>query len=229
MTKAFDQERFFIYENGITSINFARREDLSNARASRTTHPQTIYHLQKIFSLVLDQSVQIETPFLWKTKTDVVADLVNGPHPELLPSSVSCSKTSQNTGNATHCGGCSQCIDRRFAAYAAKGDDWDDASFIYAADIIARSIPSANHEIRTTAMDYVRQAKNFGTWNIDHFYQEMASELSELVDYLPGCESEHRAVEQVYCLCRRHGQQVAMGMGRMRDVHEDLYEELEDD
>ena len=31
-----------VYENGVTSLNFERRESLLNARASRTTHPQTL-------------------------------------------------------------------------------------------------------------------------------------------------------------------------------------------
>ena len=47
--------------------------------------------------------------------------------PKLIPSSVSCSKTFMNLGQAPQCGGCSQCIDRRFAAYASKADDIDDS------------------------------------------------------------------------------------------------------
>ena len=228
IAQAFEQNRFFVYENGITSINFPRREDLANARASRTTHPKTIYLLQKFFSLFSDRPLQIKTPFLWKTKTDVVEDLLKGPYSELLPSAVSCSKTFQNLGDQSHCGGCSQCIDRRFAAFAAGAHDRDKAN-IYALDIISRSIPNDHPEIRTTAMDYVRQAKDFGTWNIDHFYGELASELSDLagsICYLPDCTSENQAVEKVYCLCRRHGIQVAKAMNRMRNEHEDLYQEL---
>lgn len=226
--QAFKQECFFVYENGITSMNFARREDMANARASRTTHPQTIFYLQELFSLILGKSVQIETPFLWKTKTDVVADLRDGPHLKLLPSSVSCSQTFRNRSQATHCGGCSQCIDRRFAAYASKVNEWD-GPHIYETDIIAQNIPENKSEIKTTAVDYVRQAQNFGTWNIDRFYQKMASELSELVDYLPDCSNENQVVERVYCLCRRHGQQVEKGMLQMRDRHENLYQNLPKD
>jgi len=223
----FGQDRFFVYENGITGMNFARREDLSNARATRTTHPQTIYRLREFFSLVLDRPMTIESPFLWNTKTDIVQYIKDGPHPELLPSSVSCSRTFQNLGQATHCGGCSQCVDRRIAVYAAKAENLDEAG-IYAQDIIARTI--SNGETKTTAVDYLRQAKSFGTWNIDHFYQEMLSELSELVEYLPDSTDETNAVERIWNLCKRHGDQVALGMHRMREVHEDdLYQQLEVD
>ena len=215
-----------MFENGITSINFARREDLANARASRTTHPKTIYLLQEFFSLFFDRPLQIQTPFLWKTKTDVVVDLLTGPHKELLPSAVSCSKTFGNLGDQSHCGGCSQCIDRRFAAYAAGAHEWDKAN-IYAIDIISHTIPKESPEIRTTAVDYVRQARDFGRWNIDHFYKELVSELSDLAGsfcYLPDCTNEIQAVEKVYCLCRRHGEQVEKAMNRMRQQHEDLYQ-----
>ena len=230
IAQALDQNNFFMYENGVTSINFARREDASNARASRTTHPKTIFLMQEFFSHFLDNPVQIHTPFLWKTKTDVVKDLFMGSHRQLMPSAVSCSKTFRNLGEQTHCGGCSQCIDRRFAAYAAGAHEWDKAN-IYAMDIISHSMPKESPEIRTTAVDYVRQAKNFGTWNIDHFYMELASELSDLAGsfcYLPDCTNENQAVEKVYCLCRRHGMQVAKAMDRMRKEHEDLYQELPD-
>ena len=224
IAQTLDQDNFLVYENGITSINFARREDLSNARASRTTHPQTIARLQEVFALVRGQPIRIKLPFLWKTKADIVNDIKTGPHPELMPSSVSCSKTFQNLGNATHCGGCSQCIDRRFAAYAAKADDLDESG-IYAKDIVAKSITDG--EVKTTAVDYVRQARRFATWNIDHFVQEMVSELSELVDYLPGSWNENDTIEQVWRLCQRHGQQVAMSMHRMRELHDDLFEDLQ--
>ena len=220
------QNRFFICENGVTSMNFPRREDLSNARASRTTHPKTIRYLQELFSLVVDQAMQIETPLMWKTKTDVMADIVKGPYPELLTSCVSCSKTFRNLAQSTHCGGCSQCIDRRFAAYGAKADAWDHSG-LYAIDMVAQSISEG--DMRTTAIDYVRQARNFYTWNIEHFYSEMISELSDLVDYVPDCASEEEAVENIWELCRRHGRQVAMGMKLMRDVHDDLYKELPKD
>ena len=223
---AWEQTRFVVYENGITSMNLPRREDLLNARASRTTHPQTIFHLQELFSLVMDHTVRIETPLLWKTKTDIVTDLFKGPHPELIASCVSCSKTFQNLGQFTHCGGCSQCIDRRFAAYAAEAHNWDHLG-LYKDDIVTRRITQG--DIKTTAVDYVRQARKFASWNVDHFCHEMIGELSDLVDYMPEYSSDADVVEQVWQLCKRHGQQVSMAMYSMRAVHDDLFKECERD
>ena len=220
IAQAFGQDRFNVYENGITGINFPRRADLAEARASRTTHPRTIYHLKQLFSLLGECEMQIHLPFMWKTKTDTLALLRAGQHPELIPSSVSCSKTFQNLGLATHCGGCSQCVDRRFAAYAAKADDIDDSG-IYANDIVSTSI--SDREVKTTVVDYVRQAKDFSRWNEDHFVMELATELSDVVDYLPDGGSEFERLGLIRDLCKRHGDQVALAMKRMRDSHDDLY------
>ena len=223
ISKAFNQSRFSVYENGITSINFPRRADLALARASRTTHPRTIFHLQELFTLVGECDMEISLPLLWQTKTDVLAQLLSSQHPELIPSSVSCSKTFQNLGPATHCGICSQCVDRRFASYAAKAEDIDEAG-LYAIDFIPNAI--SDREAKTTVVDYVRQAKDFGTWNDDHFFVELAAELADVVDYLPGGGPEMDRIRQVASLCKRHGDQVALAMSRMRDAHDDLYAEL---
>lgn len=50
LATAFSQSRFSVYENGFTAINFPRRQDLMNARASRTTHPKTMALLQDFFA-----------------------------------------------------------------------------------------------------------------------------------------------------------------------------------
>ena len=54
---ALSQKRFFIFENGITSLNFARRQDLLNGRTTRTTHPKTIHLLQRLFSEIVGAAI----------------------------------------------------------------------------------------------------------------------------------------------------------------------------
>jgi hypothetical protein len=39
---SFSRSEFFLFENGITALNFPIRQDLINARATRTTHPKTL-------------------------------------------------------------------------------------------------------------------------------------------------------------------------------------------
>ncbi|HEV3256668.1 MAG TPA: 7-cyano-7-deazaguanine synthase [Gemmataceae bacterium] len=217
LAHALSVRELFVCENGITAMNFIRRQDLMNARASRTAHPKTLGLLGAFLSEVAGKPMRIETPFLWKTKADVLQLLEQQGQMDLLTSTVSCGKTFQNLGPATHCGGCSQCIDRRFAAYASGLQDVDVG--IYATDFIAETV--TDREVKTTLVDYVRQAVHWATWNVDHFYRQMLLELADLEGHVPGA-SEEAAVESVRDLCRRHGLQVLEAMKRMRGAHDDL-------
>ena len=100
LATASGRDHFFVYENGVTSLNFARRDDLLNSRASRTTHPQTIGCLAILFSIIAGEPFSVETPFMWYTKSDVTEFLKNSGHGHLLPSSVSCSHTYNSGANA---------------------------------------------------------------------------------------------------------------------------------
>jgi hypothetical protein len=213
-----DTKGFVIFENGITSFNFLRRQELINARATRTTHPKTIHLLSKLFHSVTDDAFEIATPFLWKTKSDVIRELSAATGAELMPSAVSCSRTFLKIGSATHCGECSQCVDRRFASYAADLADIDD-SVPYAVNFVVN--PSSNEEAKTTLVDYVRQAHEFATWNEDHFAIELFGQITEALDYVGAATDEER-LNKISGLCRRHGKQVMKALALMRNKHDNL-------
>lgn len=223
---ALSQSRFFIYENGVTSLNLTRREDQANARASRTTHPQTMFKLQKFFNLLVDKEVTIEVPFLWKTKTDLFKELLNGRHSELIPSSVSCSRSFKGQVGATHCGNCFQCVDRRLAAYAAGAEEVNGEK-LYAHNFAVNSLPDA--ESKTTLVDYVRQAREFAASNLESFYLDRLRELTDIVDYLPDCGDDLEASEKVWKLCHRHGSQIHEAIQRIRECYDDPYAPMEKD
>ena len=218
LANALKQSDFYIYENGVTALNFPKRAGMINARASRTTHPKTIRLLKELFSLIIDQSIEIRTPFTFKTKTDVVEVLKKFNRLDLMNSSVSCSKTFKELGQATHCGRCSQCIDRRFAAYASECDSADEGG-IYAFDFINEQIDDS--ETKTGIIDYLRQARQFLHWNIDHFYAEMLDQLADAVD---SSKNVNEQVEQIHSLCQRHGKQVQKALQRMVIPLEDYTE-----
>ena len=223
LSHAFSQREIFIYENGITSMNFPTRQDQMNARASRTTHPKTIALLESLFSQVNTLEIKITNPFLWNTKTEIFRILNEVGQKSLIPSAVSCSQTSQGHKLVTHCGGCSQCIDRRFAAYGSELDDADEGG-IYALDFVQDDIEE--NKVKTTLIDYVRQTKNFAGWSLSTFYHKVVNELVDLVDYVPGLD-ESEKVNKIWRLCRTHGNQVEAAIRRMREVHDDnLYRRL---
>ena len=226
LATAFGLDRFCVYENGVTSLNFARRDDLINARASRTTHPQTVGRLVNLISIISERPFYIETPFLWYTKSDVVGYLKDSERGHLLPSSVSCSHTYNSGANATHCGECFQCLDRRIGIYGAGADQLDNES-LYATNIITSSISSA--EGKTISVDYLRRAANFSNGNQERFYNETLDELQMLLGWVPGYEDEIELADRIWDLCSRHGQQVGLALRRMRDVHERVFSPLAPD
>ena len=223
LAHALSQQKIFVFENGVTSINFPTRQDQMNARSSRTTHPKTISLLENFLAEVHQRKIRIVTPFLWKTKADIFRILAETGQQDLISSTVSCSQTFREHILTTHCGGCSQCIDRRFAAYSSELDDIDDSG-IYALDFITDDIEE--DEVRTALLDYVRQAKSFSEWDIASFSRKMFNQLVDLVDYVPGSNDKEK-VNQIWNLCQNHGRQVETASRRMREIHDDnLYREL---
>ena len=211
-----------IFENGITSLNFARRQDLLNARSTRTTHPKTIRLLQDLFQDIASNEFKIHTPFFWDTKADVITRLAHINGSDLVASAVSCSRTFLPIGSASHCGECSQCVDRRFACYAAGLEEIDD-SVPYAKNFITQ--PLSEGEARTTVVDYIRQANNFAIWNRDHFVTELLGSLAEAVEYV-GAAGDEEANDRIADLCQRHGKQVMNAVVKMRAKHERLDEKI---
>jgi 7-cyano-7-deazaguanine synthase in queuosine biosynthesis len=223
---ALDIGSFHVFENGITSLNLAKSQQLMNARNSRTTHPRTIEAMRRFLRLVNDGEYQLHNPFRWMTKGEVIAKLVELGQGDLLSSSVSCSRTFDEgvKGARTHCGRCSQCIDRRMAVYAAGHEDFDNES-LYVRNLICQSVEQA--EAKTTLVDYIRQAVDFTSVGTDGFYERW---LDELTDIIPAVsQDEQEGLEQVYGLCQRHGQGVLKAIRRMHARYEDLTQPIAKD
>ena len=213
-----------VFENGVTALNLPKRPDMLNARASRTTHPKTLLLLRRLYSLVVDRTFELASPFWSKTKAEVLRLLARTGHVDLLPSSVSCSRTFQNIGSHTHCGVCSQCVDRRFAVYAAEVENKDDVG-IYDVDFVTSRI--SHPEARTLVIDYVRQARDFANSNPDFFYRSHLADLTNVAAGLPDV-SESDLVESVWKLCRVHGEGVQQSIRRIQQLYDNPYLEPEE-
>jgi 7-cyano-7-deazaguanine synthase in queuosine biosynthesis len=204
ISAALQQDRFCIYENGVTSLNLPKREGMGLARASRTTHPRTIRLFEQFLAAMHEGPFAIETPFFWKTKTDVLNTLRESGGSNLLCTSVSCSRTFKNAGLKTHCGGCSQCVDRRFAAVTSGLSDVDHQG-LYTTDFVKNPIEDA--ETRTFVIDYLAQAQYFATSSADGFERNYLNELAAIEDHLIDIKRECR-ISALHELCERHGRQV---------------------
>ncbi len=218
IASAYGEYSFNVYENGITSVNLRRREDLANARASRTTHPQTIGKMAKLFSMITDRATTIQLPFLYKTKSDIIKRL-RELEPNFLSSAVSCTRTFQTVGQATHCGQCFQCIDRRIAAHAADAESLDHRG-LYTHDVISNKVE--DRETRTTLVDYIRQGLSFSDNSAASFEDEYLTELAELLDYINAGQTDVEKVDKLWDLFRRHGSQVKTALTKIRQLYDDL-------
>jgi len=108
------------------------------------------------------------------------------------------------------------------AGYASDCDDIDGLG-IYAENFITANLDG---EARTTLVDYVRQARDFAMWNVDHFYKEMLNGLVEVVDHLPGMSNELEAVETLWKVCRRHGERIERALRIIRERHDHPYSDV---
>lgn len=216
IVNSLQNDEFFFYENGVTSLNLPRSQDLINARASRTTHPKTIRLMADFLSLVAKEiredknvRVQIQNPFKWSTKADVLGKIKNFGQEKLISSSVSCSNSYNRRLGSNHCGKCFQCIDRRIAAHASNTQEWDEGSTygVNFKDDLA--------EDSKTTVDYIRQAVKFEEMTDDNFFSKYFMELQDT-------EEEP---DKIYSLVRKHGHDVLLGLLRIRGT-EDLTSEI---
>ncbi len=219
LASIFKEDEIVVFENGITSINFAKRADLINARASRTTHPKTLHHLKVFYSHIAEKRINIRHPFLFNTKTDIFYLIHNFKRHDYINSTVTCTRTFQkfnNNSNATHCGGCSQCIDRRFAAFASDLEKYDA---VYDFEITKDSFRL--DEPKTNLCDYIKLALNFSDETLNSFYYDKQEVLSELVDYIDGSTEEEK-VERLFQLCKKHFQQIHIAIKRIKTLEDPL-------
>jgi 7-cyano-7-deazaguanine synthase in queuosine biosynthesis len=136
VARAFSKDRIRFYENGIVSFNFPISPQALGGRASRTTHPQVLKGFEAIFSLVFGRPFGVENPFLWKTKADVCRELKAAGVAQLSARTSSCTHTRAQSTMHSHCGLCSQCVDRRLNALAAEFTNDDDPREMYAEDVV---------------------------------------------------------------------------------------------
>jgi 7-cyano-7-deazaguanine synthase in queuosine biosynthesis len=143
------------YENGVVSLNLPVADEVLRARASRTTHPLGLQQLSKFLSLVLDRPFEVDNPYLFKTKLEVVQQIEACGQSDLIGMTCSCATPGRYASAQHHCGSCSQCIDRRIAILAASLEDYDGAND-YKTDVITGARDQGyEHNI---AVNYARHA-----------------------------------------------------------------------
>ena len=213
----YKKEEFFIYENGMTSLNFPKQLDVFNARASRTTHPKTVGLLQEFYRL-FDSGFSIRTPYYKETKEDVLKVFGRYNENSIIASAVSCSSSRNRPATMPHCGCCSQCIDRILAIHAAGLQEYDAQ---YAEDIVT-SIP--NNETLQRVYHTIRMATGERVQSINEFYREYPSEIMDILEFWP-LDNPDDALQEVFELYNRFGDSVLRALKNINYQYDDLSKE----
>lgn len=198
----FHVDRVHFYENGVVSLNLPTSGQVVGTLATRSTHPQVLDGFSRLFSAVLDRPVTVSNPFIWKTKTEIVETIRDLGAQGLIRSTRSCAEVRQMTTAHSHCGLCSQCIDRRFAVLAA-GMAEEDPGEAYAVDLLQG--PRTNVRDREIALGYVRNARFFAAMSPSQFLQRFG-EIQRALAYLD--QPADAAGERIFRLHQRHGRSV---------------------
>jgi 7-cyano-7-deazaguanine synthase in queuosine biosynthesis len=206
-------DRIRFYENGVTSLNLPIAPQVVGGRATRTTHPQVIEGFAQLFATILGKRFAVENPFLWHTKTDVVRLIKEQGGGPFIAKAVSCSKTVEATKLHTHCGKCSQCIDRRLATLAAGLTDDEDPAEMYKVDLLTGERPFG--ETRAMAESFLRRASRLRDISDLDFFTEYP-EVTRALRHV-GLSSD-TAGQQLVALHRRHAEDMfaALAEGHRR-------------
>jgi 7-cyano-7-deazaguanine synthase in queuosine biosynthesis len=190
------------YENGIVSLNLPVAEEVLRARASRTTHPVALHLLIALCTAVTDRNFAVDNPYLFKTRTEVVASLAMHGAAHLIAHTCSCSHSMFQTKTQRLCGRCSQCIDRRFATVAA-GLLGEDPEKDYVADVFVGTRQDALE--RAIAVDYTRHAIELARRAESELAAIFGAEISRAVRY----EAKRgEAAQRLVSMHKRHGEAV---------------------
>lgn len=172
-----ESNRLRFYENGIMSVNLPISTQVVGTRASRSTHPRSLSLLQDLAILVSERPVQIDNPFAWMTKVEVVQTLDARSERPLIGRTLSCSGTRRLTTMKPHCGQCIQCLQRRIATLGASADDVD-FGVDYETDFLVGARQEGDD--RVMAVDVVRSAFEHRRLNDDGFAIRYAGELASV-------------------------------------------------
>jgi hypothetical protein len=191
-------------DNGVVSLNLPINAQLVGARASRTTHPRTLWLLNRLITTALgSESPRVTNPLAFLTRAETLDLLVGTEFRSLVAKTISCSRTRNLPAHRPHCGVCTQCVSRRFATEAA-GFQAEDPADGYQVDILRDELTEENNA-RTVVLGFVRFATRIASFqDLDLF--EAFPELTDAV--LDDDTQPDRTINRYIAMLRRHSASV---------------------
>lgn len=123
------------YENGVVGHQLPISSQVVGTMATRTTHPLSLQLLNALMARLAPEPVPIGNPFEWLTKADVLRPIAENGGSGQIAEAASCTSIHNQSNEKSHCGTCTQCLDRRFGILAEKLEAFDPADH-YATDVL---------------------------------------------------------------------------------------------
>jgi hypothetical protein len=204
VVRLFGKGQIRFFENGVLSINLPISEQVVGSRATRTTHPLVLEHFREFFSVAVGKPIEVENPFIWKTKAEVIRSIIDRGCGELIKHTVSCTRTYDITKLHTHCGCCSQCLDRRFAVLAAKAVGHDPVE-MYKVELLAGE--RDKDDVKTMTESYVRAALELRDMGELAFFGRFGGETARVLTCFPSLRADDVG-RRVFDLHQRHSRAI---------------------
>ncbi|MGA7385670.1 MAG: 7-cyano-7-deazaguanine synthase [Methylocella sp.] len=205
VARLFGNTRIRFFENGVVSINLPISEQVLGARATRTTHPLALERFREFLSAAVSRPMEVENPFIWHSKAEVIRSIINRGCGPLIKQTISCTRTYDITKLHSHCGCCSQCLDRRFAVVAADAAE-HDLEEMYKVELFTGA--RERDKDQTMAESYVRTALEFRGMSELAFFGRFGGETARVCAGLPSLRADDVG-RHVFDLHQRHGQGIA--------------------
>lgn len=199
VASAFGARRLNFFENGIVSHNLPVSPQIVGSMASRTTHPLGLLRLQELIDLVLPDAPRIANSYEWMTKTEVLDRITRAYGEKNIGTAVSCTRVRDQTKMLTHCGSCSQCLDRRFAVIASGLEAFDPPES-YATDVLIG--PRDEAGAATLPVFWTQHFTTLGCKTLFDFVSSFGVELYRLAEAYPGISGED-CLQKIFALHQR--------------------------
>jgi 7-cyano-7-deazaguanine synthase in queuosine biosynthesis len=203
------------YENGVVSLNLPVCAQVVGSRSTRTTHPRVLAAMQRLITVLAGEPFTVDNPFLWETRGQIITRILRADCGPMIGLSRSCAHTWETSNAHTHCGLCSQCIDRRFGILAAKAEEFDPVEN-YKVEVFTQSRPKDEDKILVAA--YLERANQVRRVTDPTDLLMAFPEVRRALRHLDSLDAG-RASARVLALYRKHALEVNSGVDTMMMRH----------
>ncbi|WP_103256405.1 7-cyano-7-deazaguanine synthase [Tabrizicola aquatica] len=201
VARALQISTISFYENGVISQNLPISGSVVGTSATRTTHPLSLVLLERLLGALGGSRIAIRNPFIWKTKAEVLEVIRAHGAEDQIKHTVSCTNLHTQSAEVSHCGDCTQCLDRRFAVFAT-GMEAFEQDVHYSTDVFVGA--RGNGRSRQVAIEWTRHARRMAQMTPDKLANEFGLQMSRLVRGLPDLPRDE-ARSRIAELQTKHG------------------------